>query len=493
MGPFNGVKKPNDNAQQDVGGGGGGEPNPDGTSAPPHTSNVNGNGVHHLPSKIEVTDETIESDGKVAEEQDNAELPTFGSSEAPSANVTNVTVGKPNPASNVESDSPQTSNPKAEESKLESSTAEDEPQDLGAILKGAPFEHESGGDPNAAEGHDSAPPDNTSSPPKETSELDQEGSGSPSKPEIAAKPTIKPTPTPGSSRPPAISSKKPSAKAPKPGASASNEVSTGSPKTPASPNVAGRHASSKTASPRQPGPSKAPNHTNREPRKEPILRTNRLSVGTKVPEAAGTKSEKNTSAPNGNSAKKPGPISPITKPGPKSPTRPVRLPAAATATTASSAAKVGEGQPSRSPSRSSVNNTRKPAVLGRDRAAPSTNARKSTSRTSLPATSNENQKLKTRVSTASAKAPEGSFLARMMRPTQSSASKTHDKVEHAVTKSHSTRPKRKSGGSEEDTKGTSVEEPPPALPQEDEHATAPTSVPAEDVVNGTEADTNAVQ
>lgn len=494
MGPFNGVKKPNDNAEQDVGGGGGGEPNLGGTPTPPHTSNVNGNGVHHLPSKTEVKDETIESDGKVAEGQGNAELPTVDSSEAPSANETNVTVGKPNPASNVESDSPQSSNPKAEESKLESSKAEDEPQDLGAILKGAPFEHESGGDPNAAEGHDSSPPDDTSSPPKETSELDQEGSGSPSsKPKTAAKPTIKPKPTPGSSRPSAISSKKLSAKAPKAGATASNEVSTESPKTPTSPNVAGRHASSKTASPRQPGLSKAPNHTNREPRKEPIPRTNRIFVGTKVPEAAGTKSEKNTSAPNGSSAKKSGPISPITKTRPKSPTRPVRLPAAATATTASSAAKVGEGQPSRSPSRSSINNTRKPAVPGRDRAAPSTNTRKSTSRTSLPAASNESQKLKARVSAASAKAPEGSFLARMMRPTQSSASKTHEKVEHAVSKSHSTRPKRKSGGSEEDAKGTSVEEPPPALPQEDEHATAPTSVPAEDVVNGTEADTTAVQ
>lgn len=476
MGPSNGVKKPSDNADQDVGGGSGGvEPKAAVSPAPPQISKVNGNGIHYFPSKTEAQNETIVGDENVPEGQKKAEPSTLDSSVAPPANDTNATVDKPDPASKVESDSTQKSNPRDEEGKLEAQKPTDEPQDLGAILKGAPFEHEPGGN--------SAPPESTLSPPKQTSELDHVVSGSPSKPQTAAKPTSKPKPSLGSSRPSAINSRRPSTKAPKAGATASNEVSIGSPKTPNSPNVAGRHASPKTASPKQLGPSKTQNHTNREPRKEPIPRTNRLSIGTKVPEAAG---EKSASAPNGNSPKKLGPISPITKLRPKSPTRPVRLPAAATATTASSAAKVGDAPPSRSPSRSSVSNIRKPAVLGRDRAAPSSNARKSTSRVSLPAASNESQKPKARVSTASAKAPEGSFLARMMRPTQSSASKTHEKVEHVVTKSHPTRPKRKSGGSEEDAKGPGAEEP-AAMQQEDEHAAAPTSVPAEDVVNRSEA------
>lgn len=482
MGPLNGVKKSSDNVEQGLGGDGGGEPKVAASPTRSQTLKVNGNGTHHSPSKTEAKGESIESNEKVVEEHKNAELSTFDGSEAPLANMTDASGDKPNPASKVEFDSTQASNTKDEKYKLEASNPADEPKDLGAILKGSSFEHEPGGNLNAAEGQDSAPPDIKSSPPKQTSELDHDVSGSPSKPQTAAKPTLKPKTTAGSLRPSASSSKKLSAKAPKSGVTVSNEISTGSPKTPNSPNVVGRHASSKTASPKQPGHSMAPSHPNREPRKEPIPRTIRHSIGTKVPEAAGTKSEKIVSATNGSSAKKPGPISPITKPQPKSPTRLVRLPAAATATTASSAAKVGEAPPSRSPSRSSVSTSRKPAVLGRDRAAPPSIARKPTSRTSLPAASNESQKPKARVSTASAKAPEGSFLARMMRPTQSSASKTHEKVEHAVTKSHPTRPKRKSGGSEDDSKGPGVEEPP-----EDEHATAANSVSAEDVFNGTEA------
>ena len=483
MGPLNGVKKSSDNnVEQGLGGDGRGEPKVAASPTPSQTLKVNGNGTHHPPPKTEAKGGSVESDEKVVEEHNNAELSTFDGSEAPPANKTDASVEKPDHASKVELDSTQPSNPKDEKYKLEASNPADEPKDLGAILKGSSFENEQGGNLNAPGEQDSAPPDSTPLPPKQTSDLDHDVSGSPSKPQTAAKPPSKPKPTPGSSRPSASSSKKLSAKAPKSGVTVSKDTSTGSPKTPDSPNVVGRHASSKTASPRQPGHSMAPNHANREPRKEPIPRTTRHSIGTKVPEAAGIKPEKTVSATNGNSAKKSGPTSLITKPQPKSPTSLVRLPAAATATTASSAAKTGDAPPSRSPSRSSVSNSRKSALLGRDRAAPPSIVRKPASRTSLPAASNEGQKPKARVSTASTKAPEGSFLARMMRPTQSSASKTHEKAEHAVMKSHPTRPKRKSGGSEDDAKGPGVEEPP-----EDEHATAPNSVPREDVFVGTEA------
>ena len=96
-------------------------------------------------------------------------------------------------------------------------------------------------------------------------------------------------------------------------------------------------------------------------------------------------------------------------------------------------------------------------------------------RTSLPARSKPEEKPKVpkpRQSMASSKAPEGSFLDRMMRPTQSSSQKTHEKVDvkSPPRKQLASKSKRTSEGSDKSKTGTPdakseiVKE--PAVPQD---------------------------
>ncbi|CAF9929979.1 hypothetical protein IMSHALPRED_008056 [Imshaugia aleurites] len=163
--------------------------------------------------------------------------------------------------------------------------------------------------------------------------------------------------------------------------------------------------------------------------------------------------------------KKAHPSSPpaFTKPRPKSPTRPVRLPGSATAPTAASAAKFDSGT----------------AVTARPRDRVSSNPtslRQQPARTSLPTGSKPAEKAKdkpkSRLSAVSSKTAEGSFLDRMMRPTQSSSQKTHEKVEARTPPKKNTgvRPKRKSDGSEKaksenvDTIGEQPTESSPSAP-----------------------------
>jgi len=88
------------------------------------------------------------------------------------------------------------------------------------------------------------------------------------------------------------------------------------------------------------------------------------------------------------------------------------------------------------------------------------------------------------VSTAGSKAPDEGFLARMMRPTASSASKTHEKVEPktppkktAISKS---RTKRESTGM--DRKGKSEEEDHEQVPRQNGLSdTASSSIPEHEV------------
>ncbi|KAJ4357563.1 uncharacterized protein N0V89_002139 [Didymosphaeria variabile] len=129
------------------------------------------------------------------------------------------------------------------------------------------------------------------------------------------------------------------------------------------------------------------------------------------------------------------------KPKPRSPTRPVRLPSHLTAPTASSAAKHGEEAAEQKP-------TRKPSTASRPApkaAAPA--AKKPPSRASLAPSTAPAKRPSSRASTT-AGAGDG-FLARMMRPTTASASKTHDKPEspprqRTVAKA-STKPKAPEG------------------------------------------------
>ena len=205
--------------------------------------------------------------------------------------------------------------------------------------------------------------------------------------------------------------------------------------------------------------------TSTEPKKEApkdkgkttVERPSRPSVAPKAPAAA--------PKPPSKPAKKPPSRSPpsMTKPRPRSPTRPVRLPSSATAPTAASAAKLDAA----------------PAATAkfRDRVpSNSTSLRQKPARTSLPAVSkpaeNAKDKLKSRLSTASSKPLEGSFLDRMMRPTQSTSQKTHEKVEAKTPpkKPYVARPKRKSDASEKaknenaETKGKQSMETAPSPP-----------------------------
>ena len=205
------------------------------------------------------------------------------------------------------------------------------------------------------------------------------------------------------------------------------------PTTPKSTTTPSKQSFSKTIVPKPAASQDSKKEEIKDARKTTAERPSRLSVASKAPAAA----SKLTAKPKG----KPGPTSPpsFTKPRPKSPTRPVRLPSSATAPTAASTAKLDAASAA----------TAKP----RDR-IPSNpiSLRPKPARTSLPAGSKpvEKAKPKSRLSTVSSKAPEGSFLDRMMRPTQSSSQKTHEKVEVKTPpkKTNGVKPKRKSDGSE---------------------------------------------
>ena len=132
------------------------------------------------------------------------------------------------------------------------------------------------------------------------------------------------------------------------------------------------------------------------------------------------------------------------KPKPRSPTRPVKLPSSLTAHTASSGSKTANAStttshPVRSNSRASaVSSTtktlqRKPSVINKTTSSrpsfgppPTKETKKETGRTSLPGST-----------------PGDDFLARMMRPTTSSASKTAQSKEHEKTPPKKVLPKVK--------------------------------------------------
>ncbi|KAF2132380.1 hypothetical protein P153DRAFT_374127 [Dothidotthia symphoricarpi CBS 119687] len=102
------------------------------------------------------------------------------------------------------------------------------------------------------------------------------------------------------------------------------------------------------------------------------------------------------------------------KPQAKPPTHPVRLPSHLTKPTAASAAKLGEEKP-----------VRKPVVATRPSAPPKPAPVAKAPRASIAPSAAAPKRPESRVS--SAPAPNEGFLARMMRPTTASASKTHEK------------------------------------------------------------------
>lgn len=339
-----------------------------------------------------------------------------------------------------------------------------EPENLGSLLKGSAFEE------NPAEGQHSAQPESSNMP--AAAENKEVRKGKPaskitSKAKASSKPsaygdaakTVHPNKTapsqnkPLSTRPTAISTKrditgpKPSSK---PSTTTTAAKSPQTPETPKTPVTPKRQPLSTTVSPRQP-------ITPKEVSKPPARKPSRTQLGTTTTTSHAIKPRQPPASTN--VPKKLAKTSPEGKTRPKSPTRPVRLPASATAPTASSVARVGGGGPAAPPSR--INTTtlaRKPSTLNKDHkpSAPRTNGtaashlQKKPSRVSLPA-QNGHERPKSRVSIAGSKAPDGGFLARMMRPTASSAQKTHEKVEPKTPpkKNATAKPKSKSDGTDE--------------------------------------------
>ncbi|KAL8907141.1 MAG: hypothetical protein Q9171_005983 [Xanthocarpia ochracea] len=222
----------------------------------------------------------------------------------------------------------------------------------------------------------------------------------------------------------------------------------------------------------------APKPAEKDGKKPTLQKPSRLSTNTKSTQSAGPA----TTKPNGKAAtvvpKRSGPHSPSTvKPKPRSPTRPVRLPGGATASTAASSAKTGSTVPPRPESRAAVSNPTKPSTLKKPSGTQgppkpaAANIRTKPPRSSLPApTTEQKAKPKPRTSIASTKAPGNDFLSRMMRPTQSSASKTHEKIEQKTPpkKRTSGRPKRISdeNGVQAESKATETEASPKQQGQE---------------------------
>ncbi|KAJ5722457.1 hypothetical protein N7488_000492 [Penicillium malachiteum] len=121
---------------------------------------------------------------------------------------------------------------------------------------------------------------------------------------------------------------------------------------------------------------------------------------------------------------------------PRSPTKPARLPASMTAQTQASSAKVGSTAPATGRTNTPSTLTRKPSSLksaagtGQTRSPvnATTGVRRQASRPSLPQTSERPSSRVSSVGTSKPAVNEG-FLARMMRPTASSASKSHEKLD----------------------------------------------------------------
>lgn len=346
-------------------------------------------------------------------------------------------------------------------------TREGETSPLGSILKGSPFEQdENKGDPsNARETGTAAEPVQSS----------EQQTANPSTPMTNGKPKEAPaqnsrvqSKTKTSPRPSDTRNKSATQLASSTRGKSENKPETSispAPTTPKNAATPSKQPVAKKTSPKLVASKEPKKEALRDAEKPSLEKPSRPSVAPKASLAA--------SKPPTKPAKAPGPRSPphYVKPRPRSPTRPVRLSGSATAPTAASAAKLDIAPAATAKSRDRVPSN--PISL-----------RQKPARASLPAGSKSTEKIKerpkTRLSTASSKPSEGSFLDRMMRPTQSSSQKTHEKIEVKTPpkKSNGVRPKRKSDASEKaksekvETKGEqSIETVPPPQASADPNET----------------------
>ena len=250
-----------------------------------------------------------------------------------------------------------------------------------------------------------------------------------STPSKASPSKTSPSETSPSKASPSKAAKKPDAKKPrtngKPAAistKASSKASSSTMKSPVS--------QPKTPiSAKSPASSSKPETPKSTSRKAPTKKASRISLT--APTAASMAHTKGASDKPANSK-----TSPTSRPKPREVTRPVNLPSHLTAPTASSRAR-HDPEPA-STSTSTTSNLRSSTT---SRPKPHTSSARQTPRSSLAPQHRPESRGSQTTARRSIVPADGSFLERMMRPTASSASKTHEKVEA------NTPPKTKDGAS----------------------------------------------
>lgn len=435
---------------------------------------LSSNGVGSASGSVEeVKKSGDKAEGPAASKAGNG---TLAPEEAAGADAVNP--DKPVAASEERVSTMQPSDPKDEEAVSGGAALAPEGKSLGALLKGSEFEPEKEKSSKNASPKKPSALSNPSTPKKTRSP--QKPTPGPSKVPTTPKMNGSPRSKPGSARPsPLKKPEEPSPATPAEKSSPVYESSPDAPQTPTSPTAAkspieqslpkaiSPESDKKESDELKSEKPEGPPQTAKEGRMKAATthKPLRPSTGIKPAPSAAPKSTKPKPSAAASVPKASKPNSPsTTKPRPRSPTRPVRLPGAAIASTAASAAKTGITAPSQPSSRASLSNSTKPSTSNKPTgtkvsskpAQPTAPAlRNKAPRSSLPAAMND-PKPKSRTSTASTKATGGDFLARMMRPTQSSASKTHEKVEQKTPpkKRISSRPKRISDedGKEADNK-----------------------------------------
>ncbi|EKG15425.1 hypothetical protein MPH_07349, partial [Macrophomina phaseolina MS6] len=178
--------------------------------------------------------------------------------------------------------------------------------------------------------------------------------------------------------------------------------------------------------------------TSKSSAQAPAKRTSRTSLKSATSSAAKPRA---TSRPAAEKKKETAHTTPpFTKPRPKSPTRPAKLPSHLTQPTAASAAKrdAEKAEEKKPAARPKTTTPRAPAVASKTTAAAASKTasdatKRAGSRPSLPAQgAAKRPESRTSRPSVGARAPDDSFLARMMRPTAASASKSHEKKDEVV-------------------------------------------------------------
>ncbi|KAF7939133.1 uncharacterized protein EAE97_007214 [Botrytis byssoidea] len=268
----------------------------------------------------------------------------------------------------------------------------------------------------------------------------------PSKTNATPKVSDKATRTKSATRPAPISTAK-SSTTPKisPRVSSPPKSSRTAPRTPTTPTGSGKDGKlqkSKT-------PEKKPVVSSKTPDKKPAKKTSSTSLATSSGARASSK-PRSASRPAVKSRNPPSPPqSGLGKPKPRSPTRPVQLPASLLAPTASSGSKGATSAPparqTQSRASGAIKNETAPRSQSRAGSAPRSSAttaksshppvsrsasqvKKGTTRPSLgPSSTLQRKSSAGSLPPASAPLADDGFLSRMMRPTASSASKSTDK------------------------------------------------------------------